>query len=309
MDEPGKDFYSHVESNFKTWSKGDLAAINFLCGDGTISRQLALENVVRHVRLRVLQQAVGARDAVEQSLLHALRDLFAAVPLHVALYFLEYAAPQIAVLGEEECKFAKSRGVAKDPDGRRFQVTILRKGPHEMHCVELAFFHGFRDSGDFLNVVVTPLYGSMQSETVGFGHHAVLLLERSQDGARKPMGGRHHANSGGMDRVAATQVARRKMLERAMGLRRNSCWMHPWPLTVHLSRSPRKELMPGRRSPQQRNKQAWKVCIRARNRAPRREGLDARLSGLGPADARFPSGPSVSLPAHFVHALQSRAGS
>ena len=37
--------------------------------------QLALENVVRHVRLRVLQQAVGARDAVEQSLLHALRDL------------------------------------------------------------------------------------------------------------------------------------------------------------------------------------------------------------------------------------------
>ena len=75
--------------------------------------------------------------------------------------------------------------MAKDPDGRRFQVTILRKGPHEMHCVELAFFHGFRDSGDFVNV--TPLYGSMQSETVGFGHHAVLLLECSQDGARKPI--------------------------------------------------------------------------------------------------------------------------
>ena len=55
-----------------------------------------------------------------------------------------------------------------------------------MHCVELAFYHGFRDSGDFLNVVVTPLYGSMNSETVGFGHHAVLLLECSKDGARQP---------------------------------------------------------------------------------------------------------------------------
>ena len=79
-------WYGHVESNFDEWSKGDLAAINFLCGDG--SRKIALENVVR---------AVGARDAIEQSLLHALMDLFAAVPLHVVLYFLEYAAPQIAV--------------------------------------------------------------------------------------------------------------------------------------------------------------------------------------------------------------------
>ena len=37
------------------------------------------------------------------------------------------------------------------------------------------------------HVVVTPLYGSMKSETVGFGHHAVLLLECSKDGARKPV--------------------------------------------------------------------------------------------------------------------------
>ena len=48
------------------------------------------------------------------------------------------------------------------------------------------FFYGIWNTGNFLNVVVTPLYGSMQSETVGFGHHAVLLLKCSQDGARKP---------------------------------------------------------------------------------------------------------------------------
>ena len=48
-------------------------------------------------------------------------DLFAAVPLHVVLYFLKYAAPQIAVLGEEECKYAKSQGVVKDPDGQASQ--------------------------------------------------------------------------------------------------------------------------------------------------------------------------------------------
>ena len=146
-----------MESNFDQWPKGDLAAINFLCGDRITSRKLALENVVQHVRLRVLQQAVGARDAIVQSLLHALMDLFAAVPLHVVLYFLECAAPQNSSPGRGGVEFAKSRGVAKDPDGRRFQVTILRKGPCEMHCVELAFFHG-QDSGDFLNVVVTPLW-------------------------------------------------------------------------------------------------------------------------------------------------------
>ena len=72
MDERGQDWYSHVESNFNTWSKGDLAAINFLCGDGAISRQLALENVVRHVRLRVLQQAVGVTPTPKKT---CLKDL------------------------------------------------------------------------------------------------------------------------------------------------------------------------------------------------------------------------------------------
>ena len=47
--------------------------------------------------------------------------------------------------------------------------------------------------------------------------------------------------AGGMDRAAATRVARKKMLERAMGLRRNSCWMHPWQLAVHLSQLARLE--------------------------------------------------------------------
>ena len=39
---------------------------------------------------------------------------------------------------------------------------------------------------------------------------------------------------GGMDRATATRVARRKMLERSMGLRRNKVWMHPWQLAVCL---------------------------------------------------------------------------
>ena len=33
---------------------------------------------------------------------------------------------------------------------------------------------------------LSRLYGCKMSETVGFGHHAVLLLECSKDGARKP---------------------------------------------------------------------------------------------------------------------------
>ena len=93
----------------EAWSKGDLAAINFLCGDGAPSRQLALENVVRHVRLRVLQP-IDARTAVEQSLLHALQDLFAAVPLHGALSLGE-CCPANCGLGEEK-QVCQEQGVA-----------------------------------------------------------------------------------------------------------------------------------------------------------------------------------------------------
>ena len=41
-------------------------------------------------------------------------------------------------------KFAKSREVAKDPEGRKFQVAILRKGPHNNHCIEWPFTMSFR---------------------------------------------------------------------------------------------------------------------------------------------------------------------
>ena len=73
---------------------------------------------MQHVRLRVLQDAGEAGREVERSLARALSVLFSTVPLHVVLFFLEYAVPQIAVLGEEESQFVRSRGAAKDPADR-----------------------------------------------------------------------------------------------------------------------------------------------------------------------------------------------
>ena len=113
-DEADSGWFRRVEAAFLVWSQGDKSAID----EGGGWRGRALENVVQHVRLRVLQDAGEAGREVERSLARALSVLFSTVPLHVVLFFLEYAVPQIAVLGEEESQFVRSRGAAKDPADR-----------------------------------------------------------------------------------------------------------------------------------------------------------------------------------------------